>query len=122
MTMAVDGKTATYIGDPAGNLVTSAMPTTETENRTYDRAGRITAVTASDTETAIRADAQLDRVAQTAASQTIPRPTSIRSVVTCSSNRISSTRESDSPCPSGALDAGDTWGEHAPAADGIGFR
>jgi hypothetical protein len=49
-------------------LVTSALPNTETENRTYDRAGRITAVTAPNTETAIRADAQLDRVAQTAAS------------------------------------------------------
>ncbi|GGR59546.1 MULTISPECIES: hypothetical protein [Streptomyces] len=67
MTMAADGKTTTYIGDPAGNLVTSVMPTTETENRTY-RAGRITAVTAPNTESVIRADAQLDRVAQTAAS------------------------------------------------------
>jgi RHS repeat-associated protein len=46
-TMAADGRTTTYTWDPAGNLVTSALPNTETEDRTYDRAGRLTAVTAT---------------------------------------------------------------------------
>ncbi|MFI9182074.1 DUF6531 domain-containing protein [Streptomyces goshikiensis] len=46
-TMAADGKTTTYTWDPAGNLRTSALPNTETEERTYDRAGRVTAVTAT---------------------------------------------------------------------------
>ncbi|MGW1604563.1 DUF6531 domain-containing protein [Streptomyces eurythermus] len=52
-TMAADGKTTTYTWDPAGNLVTSVLPNTETENRTYDRAGRITAVTATKAGTTV---------------------------------------------------------------------
>ncbi|MFE3470318.1 RHS repeat domain-containing protein [Streptomyces bacillaris] len=45
--MAADGKATRYTWDPTGNLVTSALPNTETEDRTYDRAGRVTAVTAT---------------------------------------------------------------------------
>ncbi|MEU3036536.1 DUF6531 domain-containing protein [Streptomyces griseoaurantiacus] len=46
-TMAADGKTTTYTWDPAGNLTRSALPNTETEDRAYDRAGRLTAVTSA---------------------------------------------------------------------------
>ncbi|MFF9623794.1 DUF6531 domain-containing protein [Streptomyces griseosporeus] len=46
-TMAADGRTTTYTWDPAGNLTSSALPTSETEDRAYDRAGRLTAVTSA---------------------------------------------------------------------------
>ncbi|MET9442679.1 DUF6531 domain-containing protein [Streptomyces sp. NPDC006610] len=46
-TMTADGKTTTYSWNPAGNLTRSALPNTENEDRTYDRAGRLTAVTST---------------------------------------------------------------------------
>ncbi|MFH8474215.1 DUF6531 domain-containing protein [Streptomyces sp. NPDC018000] len=52
-TMAADGTTTTYTWDPAGNLTKSALPNTETEDRTYDRAGRLTAVTSAKTGTTV---------------------------------------------------------------------
>ncbi|MFH8562469.1 DUF6531 domain-containing protein [Streptomyces sp. NPDC017988] len=52
-TMAADGKTTTYAWDPAGRLTKSALPNTETEERAYDRAGRLTAVTATKGDTTV---------------------------------------------------------------------
>ncbi|MFF9392304.1 DUF6531 domain-containing protein [Streptomyces griseoluteus] len=52
-TMAADGKTTTYTWDAAGNLTKSALPNTETEDRTYDRAGRLTAVTSAKAGTTV---------------------------------------------------------------------
>ncbi|MEV5734572.1 hypothetical protein [Streptomyces sp. NPDC052292] len=52
-TMAADGKTTTYTWDAAGNLTESALPNTETEDRTYDRAGRLTAVTSTKARTTV---------------------------------------------------------------------
>ncbi|MEV4920930.1 DUF6531 domain-containing protein [Streptomyces tirandamycinicus] len=52
-TMTADGKTTTYTFDPAGNLTRSALPNTETEDRAYDRAGRLTAVTSAKAGTAV---------------------------------------------------------------------
>ncbi len=52
-TMLADGKTTTYAWDPAGNLTRSALPNTETEDRAYDRAGRLTAVTSAKAGTTV---------------------------------------------------------------------
>ncbi|MFH8290293.1 DUF6531 domain-containing protein [Streptomyces sp. NPDC018059] len=52
-TMAADGKTTAYTWDPANHLLKSALPNTETEDRSYDRAGRVTAVTASKAGTTV---------------------------------------------------------------------
>ncbi|MFC8437328.1 RHS repeat-associated core domain-containing protein [Streptomyces griseoincarnatus] len=52
-TMLADGRTTSYTWDPAGNLTRSALPNTETEDRTYDRAGRLTAVTSSKAGTTV---------------------------------------------------------------------
>ncbi|WP_030734822.1 hypothetical protein [Streptomyces griseus] len=51
-TMTADG-TTTYTSDAAGHLTRTALPNTETEERTYDRAGRVTAVTATKAGTAV---------------------------------------------------------------------
>nr|WP_030119796.1 hypothetical protein [Streptomyces californicus] len=50
--MTADG-TTTYTSDAAGHLTRTALPNTETEERTYDRAGRVTAVTATKAGTAV---------------------------------------------------------------------
>ncbi|MFE6288309.1 putative adhesin [Streptomyces sp. NPDC057877] len=52
-TMTADDKTTTYTWDPAGNLTRSALPNTETEDRTHDRAGRVTAVTSAKAGTTV---------------------------------------------------------------------
>ncbi|WP_327396989.1 DUF6531 domain-containing protein [Streptomyces phaeochromogenes] len=57
-TMAADGKTTTYTWDPAGNLTKSALPNTESEDRTYDRAGRLTAVATTKAGTTVTKTAQ----------------------------------------------------------------
>ncbi|CAL9370391.1 hypothetical protein SUDANB151_00836 [Streptomyces sp. enrichment culture] len=46
-TMTADGQTTAYTWDPAAHLTRSALPNTETEERDYDRAGRLTAVTSA---------------------------------------------------------------------------
>ncbi|WP_239142154.1 hypothetical protein [Streptomyces sp. SID8016] len=50
--MTADG-TTTYTSDAAGHLTRTALPNTETEERTYDRAGRVTAVTATKAGTTV---------------------------------------------------------------------
>ncbi len=65
-TMAADGKATRYTWDPTGNLVTSALPNTETEDRTYDRAGRVTAVTAT------KAGATVTKTAMTLSAAGLP--------------------------------------------------
>lgn len=45
--MTADGVTTNYTWDAAANLTRSTLPNTETEDRTYDRAGRLTAVTSA---------------------------------------------------------------------------
>lgn len=52
-TMLADGKTTRYTWNPAGNLTKSALPNTETEDRAYDRAGRLTAVTSAKAGTTV---------------------------------------------------------------------
>ncbi|MGW3953092.1 DUF6531 domain-containing protein [Streptomyces sp. NPDC004752] len=52
-TMTADGETTTYTWDPAANLTRSALPNTETEERAYDRAGRLTAVTSAKAGTTV---------------------------------------------------------------------
>ncbi|MDX3311449.1 RHS repeat protein [Streptomyces sp. ME08-AFT2] len=52
-TMTADGTTTTYTWDPAGNLTKSALPNTETEERTYDRTGRLTAVASAKAGTTV---------------------------------------------------------------------
>ncbi|MFD5257292.1 DUF6531 domain-containing protein [Streptomyces bobili] len=52
-TMLADGKTTTYTWDPADSLTRSALPNTETEDRAYDRAGRLTAVTSAKAGTTV---------------------------------------------------------------------
>ncbi|WP_353947239.1 DUF6531 domain-containing protein [Streptomyces sp. HUAS MG91] len=52
-TMAADGKTTSYTWDPTGHLTRSTLPNTETEDRTYDRAGRLTAVASAKAGTGV---------------------------------------------------------------------
>ncbi|MFE3598905.1 hypothetical protein [Streptomyces sp. NPDC059142] len=53
--------------DPAGNLTKSALPNTETEDRAYDRAGRLTAVTST------KAAATVTKTALTLSAAGLPR-------------------------------------------------
>ncbi|WP_229858654.1 DUF6531 domain-containing protein [Streptomyces poonensis] len=52
-TMTADGKTTTYTWDAGSNLIKSALPNTETEERAHDRAGRLTSVTSSKSGTTV---------------------------------------------------------------------
>ncbi len=70
-TMKADGTTTTYSWDQAGRLTGSALPNTETENRTYDRAGRLTAVTT------IKAGTTITRTAQTLSAAGLPTRTDV---------------------------------------------
>lgn len=56
--MTADGVTTSYAWDAAGNLTRSTLPNTETEDRTYDRAGRLTAVTSAKSGTTVTKTAQ----------------------------------------------------------------
>ncbi|GGZ81565.1 MULTISPECIES: RHS repeat-associated core domain-containing protein [Streptomyces rochei group] len=70
-TMLADGKTTTYAWDPAGNLTRSALPNTETEDRTYDRAGRLTTVASA------KAGATVTKTALTLSPAGLPTHTDI---------------------------------------------
>ncbi|MET8374148.1 RHS repeat domain-containing protein [Streptomyces microflavus] len=70
-TMKADSTTTTYTWDPAGRLTRSALPNTETEDRTYDRAGRLTAVTS------LKGGATVTRTAQTLSAAGLPTRTDI---------------------------------------------
>ncbi|MFH8989791.1 DUF6531 domain-containing protein [Streptomyces sp. NPDC017940] len=52
-TTTADGRTTSYTWDPADRLTKSALPNTETEERAYDRSGRLTAVTAAKGDTTV---------------------------------------------------------------------
>lgn len=51
--MTADGVTTSYAWDAAANLTRSTLPNTETEDRAYDRAGRLTAVTSAKSGTTV---------------------------------------------------------------------
>jgi RHS repeat-associated protein len=51
--MTADGVTTNYAWDASSNLTRSTLPNTETEDRAYDRAGRLTAVTSAKSGTTV---------------------------------------------------------------------